>query len=77
MPAAPWNRKVERRTPREWLIRHLAGQSTVVLNADFGIEHTNPGRVIAVLLNANSGETLIEKTTGLGIPGMGRLGEEG
>jgi hypothetical protein len=75
MPA-PWNAKIERATPRQWLIRKLAGQGTVVLNADFSIEHTRPGYGITVLLNAHSGDTLVDKTTGLGISGFGRLGGE-
>lgn len=68
---APWGR-VDRASPRQWLISRLAGRSTVVLNAHFGVRPVDDG-IVASLENAEVGDTYVENTTGLGIPGRGRL----
>lgn len=68
----PWNSELDRASPRQALIRWLAGPDTVVLNAHFGVVQVEDG-FLATLENAEDGSTLVEATRGLGIPGHGRL----
>ena len=57
---APWNKHEHRASPRQWLIRRLAGSMTVVLNAHVAT-HVLDGEVRAVLLNADE-NTLIHRS---------------
>lgn len=59
---------------RHWLIERLAGRTTVVLNAHFGVRRIDNG-LLPTLENADVGSTLVWNVTGLGIPGYGRLEE--
>lgn len=67
----PWNRKIEVASPRHWILRKLAGSSTIVLNASFDVTLVDDGAV-SVLRNPQ-GDTLVANVDGLGIPGYGRL----
>lgn len=70
--ALPWNRRLERRSPKQWLIKVLAGDETVVLNAHFGVRQT-PDGLLATLENYEIGASYVDHVISLGVPGRGRL----
>lgn len=72
--ALPWNNRIDRSSPRQWLIRQLAGEETVVLNARFTVRQVDDG-LLATLDNFDEGSSLVAHTVSLGIPGRGRLEE--
>lgn len=57
---APWNKHEYRASPRQWLIRRLAGSMTVVLNAHLAT-HVAGDEVRVVLRNGDA-NTLIHRS---------------
>lgn len=70
----PWNNHLDRASPRQWLIRQLAGDETVVINARFGVALLDDG-ALSTLENFDEHGSLVQNVRGLGIPGHGRLAE--
>jgi hypothetical protein len=64
--AAPWNTKIHRASPRQWLIRRLAGHQTVILNAKLGVRgvESPEGPAVAPCLLNPEGDTLVDGFTG-------------
>jgi hypothetical protein len=63
---APWKKYTHRASPRQWLIRRLAGNQTVILNAKLGVRgvESPEGPAVAPCLLNPEGDTLVDDFTG-------------
>jgi hypothetical protein len=67
----PWNRRINRTSPRQWLVLKLVGTETVVANADFTVAELEDGSYLSTLVNVE-GDTLVSDVRGLHLPGVSR-----